>query len=107
MFLNLLLPYNLLFGLEAVQLKVLFIIVVTCSNTLLISSCCSYYQLQLCVGLRGMVFGEVKQSTIYAKFGESSCKKAFKKQKIIPCLTEHDDVINMLSLPSPGGGIFF
>jgi len=50
------------------------------------------------------VFGEVKQSTIYAKFGAGSCKKAFKKQKIIPWLTEHDDVINITSLPAPGGG---
>ena len=36
------------------------------------------YQLQLCTGPRGVVSGEVKQSTIYAKFGESSCKKVFK-----------------------------
>jgi len=49
-----------------------------------------------------MVFGEVKQSTIYAKFGESSCKKVFKKQKIIPWFTEHDEVINITPLPSPG-----
>jgi len=35
----------------------------------------SALQLQLCIGLRSMVFGKVKQSTIYAKFGESSCKK--------------------------------
>jgi len=68
--------------------------------------CCSYYQLQLCVGPRGMVFGKVKQSTIYAKFDESSCYKVFKKQKIIPWLTEHDDVINITSLPAPGSGIF-
>jgi len=45
------------------------------------------------------LFGEVKQSTIYAKLGESSCKKVFKKQKIIPWLTEHDGVINITSLP--------
>jgi len=51
-----------------------------------------------------MVFVKVKQSTISAKFGES--KKVFKKQKIIPWLTEHDDVINITSLPAPGGGIF-
>jgi len=72
----------------------------------LISLRCSYYQLQLCVGLRGMVFWEVKQSTIYAKFGESSYKKVFKKQKNIPWLTENDDVINITSLSVPGGGIF-
>jgi len=35
--------------------------------------CFSYYQLQLYVGPRGIVFGKVKQLTIYAKFGESSC----------------------------------
>jgi len=69
-------------------------------------SCCSYYQLQLCIGPRGMVFGEVKKSTIYAKFGESSCKKAFKKQKIVPWLTEQDHVIKITPLPTPGGGIF-
>jgi len=83
-------------------------IVVTCSNSLLIviSLCCSYYQLQLCIGPLGMVFGEVKQSTIYAKFGESSSKNVSKKQNIIPWLTEHDDVINITLLPAPGGGIF-
>jgi len=48
--------------------------VVTCSNALLIPPCCSYYELQLCAGARGMVFGEVKQSTIYAKFGDVSSK---------------------------------
>jgi len=53
-----------------------------------------------------MVFGEVKQSTIYAKFGESSSKKVFVKQKIIPRLAEHDDVINITYLPAPLGGIF-
>jgi len=46
-----------------------------------------------------------KQSTTYAKFGKISLKKVFKKQKIIPWLTEHDDVINITSLPAPGGGI--
>jgi len=51
------------------------------------------------------VSGEVEQSTIYAKFGESSCKKVFKKQKIMPWFTERDDVINITSLPAPGGGI--
>jgi len=69
-------------------------------------SSCSYYQLQLCIVPRGMMFGEVKQSTIYAKFGEISCKKVFKNQKIKPWLTEHDDVINITPLPPPGGGIF-
>ena len=78
MFMNLLLPYNLFLVWKQFNISFLFIIVVTCSNTLLISSSCSYSQLQLCVGPRGMVLGEVKQSTIYAKFGESSCKKVFK-----------------------------
>jgi len=53
-----------------------------------------------------MVFGDVKQSTIYAKFGEKSSIKVFKKQKIIPWLTEHDDIINITPLPASGGGIF-
>jgi len=66
----------------------------------------SYYQLQLCIGPRGTMFGEVKQSTIYTKFGESSWKKVFKKQKIIPWLAEHDDVMNIIPLSPPGGGIF-
>jgi len=44
-----------------------------------------------------MVFEEITQSKIYAKFDESSCKKFFKKQKIIPWLTEYDDVINITS----------
>jgi len=57
------------------------------------------YQLHLCIG---MVFGEIKQSKIYAKFGGNSCNKVFKKQKIIPWLTEHDDVINITALPAPG-----
>jgi len=69
---------------------------------MVISSCCSYCQLQLCIGPFGMVLGEVKQSAIYAKFGESSCKKVFKKQKIIPWLTEHDGVIHITPLPQPG-----
>ena len=47
-------------------------------NLLRTPLCCSYYQLQLWVGPRGMVFGEVTQSKIYAKFGESSCKKVQK-----------------------------
>ena len=76
----------------------------TCSNTSLISLCCSYYQLQLCIGLPSMVFGEVKQSTIYAKFGESSCKYVFIKQKTTPWLTDLYDVINIASQPAPGGG---
>jgi len=46
-----------------------------------------------------MVFGEVKQSTIYAKYGESPCKKVFKKQKILAWLTEHDDVTIITPLP--------
>ena len=51
MFLDLLLPYNLFFWFgNSPTYGFLFIIVVTCSNTLLISSCCSYYQLQLWVG---------------------------------------------------------
>jgi len=74
MFLNLLLPYNIFLVWKHSNLRFSFIIVVTCSNTLLISPCCSYYQLQLCVGPRGKVFGEIKQSTIYATFGERSCK---------------------------------
>jgi len=46
--------------LETVQLNgFLFIIVVTFSNILLISSYCSNYQLQLRVGSRLMVFLEV------------------------------------------------
>jgi len=53
-----------------------------------------------------MVFGDVKQSTIYAKFGEKSCIKVLKKQKIIPWLTEHNDVINIAPLPASGDGIF-
>jgi len=53
-----------------------------------------------------MVFGEVKQSTIHAIFGERSCQKVFKKHKIIPWLTEDDDIMNITSLPAPGGGIF-
>jgi len=61
--------------------------------------CCSHYQLQLCIGPRAMVFGEVKQSTIYAKFGDSSCKKILKKQKILPWFTEHDDVTTITALP--------
>jgi len=69
---------------------------------MVISSCCNYFQLHLRIGPRGMVFGNVKQSTIYAKFGKSSCKKVFKKQKIIPWLTDHDDVINIAALPAPG-----
>jgi len=73
---------------------------------MVISSCCSYYQLQLCVGPLGMVFGDVKQSTIYAKFGEKSCIKVFKNQKIIPWLSEHNGVINITPLPASGGGIF-
>jgi len=76
------------------------------STDMVMSSCCRYYQLQLRIGSRSMVFGEVKQSTIYAKFGESSCKKAFKKQNIIPWLAEQDDVINITPLPTLGGGIF-
>jgi len=56
---------------------------------------CSYYQLQLCIGPRDMMFGDVKQSTIYVKYVERSCKKVFKKQKIMPWLTEHDDVVNV------------
>jgi len=44
--------------------------------------------------------------TIYAKFSESSYKKVFKKQTIVPWLTEHDDVINITSLPAPRGGVF-
>ena len=62
----------------------------------------SYYQVQLCIGLCSMVFGKITQSTIYAKFGESSCKK----QKTMPWLTEHDDVINIASPPASWGGIF-
>jgi len=73
----------------------------------MVISSCSYYQLQLCIGHRGMVFGEVEQSTIYANFGESSCKKVFKKQNIILWLTDHDDVINITPLPPPGGTIFW
>jgi len=104
MFLNLLLLYNLFSVWKHFNLTFLFIIVVTCLNTLLISSCCSYYQLQLCVGPRGMAFGKVKQSTMYAKFGASNFKKVFKKN--ILWLTEDDDVINIISLPALGGGIF-
>jgi len=66
---------------------------------MVISSCCNYYQLQLCIGPRAMVFGEVNQSTIYAKFGESSCKKVFKKLKILPWLPENDDVTTTTPLP--------
>jgi len=54
-----------------------------CSADMVISPCCSYYQLQMCIGPRAMVFGEVKQSTIDVKFGESSCKNIIKKQKIL------------------------
>jgi len=61
----------------------------------MVMSSCSYYQLQLCIGPRGMMFGEVKPSTIYVKYVESSYKKVFKKQKIIPWLTENDDIINI------------
>jgi len=53
-----------------------------------------------------MVLRDVKQSTIYSKFGESSCNKAFTKQNIIPYLAEQDDVINITLLPTPAGGIF-
>jgi len=35
------------------------------SADMVISSCCSYYQLQLCIGPRAMVFGKVKQTTVY------------------------------------------
>jgi len=48
------------------------------STDMVISSCCRYYQLQLCIGPRGMLFGE-EQSTIYANYGESSYKKVIKK----------------------------
>jgi len=41
-----------------------------------------------------MVFGKVKESTIYVKYVERSCKKAFKKN-IVPWSTEHDGVINI------------
>jgi len=60
------------------------------------------YQITSCIYALGMVFGEIKQSKIYAKFGGNSCNKVFKKQKIIPWLTEHDDVINITALPAPG-----
>jgi len=53
-----------------------------------------------------MMFGDVKQSIIYAKFGEKSCIKVFKKQKIIPWLTEHNDVIKITPLLASGSGIF-
>jgi len=67
MFLNLLLPYNIFLVWKQSNLRLsvynssyLF----EYSADMVISSCCNYYQPQLCVGLRGMVFGEVKQSTI-------------------------------------------
>ena len=65
------------------------------------------YQINQCsrgIVLKGKSECYIKQSTIYTKFGKSSRQIAFKKQKIIPWLTEHDDVINITSLPAPGGG---
>jgi len=78
MFINLLLPYNLFLVWKQFTLKFSFHTSCYLFEYSLISSSYSYYQLQLCVGPRGMVFAEVKQSTIYAIFGESSCKNVFK-----------------------------
>jgi len=73
---------------------------------MVISSCCSYYQLQLCIAPPAMVFGKVKQTTIYALNLAKFLAKRSSKKKIIPWLTEDDDVINITPLLPSGAGIF-
>jgi len=62
------------------------------SADMVISSCCSYHQLQLRIRPRGIVFGEVKQSTIYSEFDESCCKRPSKNK-----ISYHGWLITMTS----------
>jgi len=83
MFLNLLLPCNIFLVWKQSSLRFS-----VCNSCYLFEYSADITMLKLLPAatvswaLRHVV--EVKQSTIYAKFGESSCKKVFKKQKIIP-----------------------